>query len=287
LLSGAAVATGIIFDVREMTVHDGPGIRTTVFLKGCPLRCAWCHNPEGISFAPELMVRTQGCVSCGSCRRGCTHAECAGLGRCTRICPNGLVRRAGEELEAARLAERLLAVSELLDAGGGGYTLSGGEPLAQPAFALELMALLRPHHVAIETCGFCRAEVFECAIQAADLVMLDLKHMDPVEHARGTGVDNRLVLDNLEALIASGRRFAARIPLIPGYNDGPENLAAVAERLAPARDRVVVELMPVNPLAGSKYSLVGRPYRAFHDPERPPRLDLAPFLARGLSASVS
>jgi pyruvate formate lyase activating enzyme len=280
------MSPGIIFDVREMTVHDGPGIRTTVFLKGCPLRCAWCHNPEGLSFAPELMIRTQGCAKCGSCRRGCSHRECAGLGRCTRTCPHGLVRRAGEEVEPARLAERLLAVADLLDAGGGGYTLSGGEPLAQPAFALELMSLLRPHHVAIETSGFCSPDVFERAIRSADLVMLDLKHMDPVEHARGTGADNGLVLENLELLISSGRRFSARIPLIPGYSDTPENLAATAERLAPAKDRVTVDLLPVNPLAGAKYALVGRPYRPFFDPEQRPRVDLTPFQARGLEAAV-
>ncbi len=280
----ARTSSGLIFDVREMTVHDGPGIRTTVFFKGCPLRCAWCHNPEGISFGPELMVRTQGCSNCGSCRRGCLHAECAGLERCTRVCPNGLVRRAGEEIDAARLAERLLGVADLLDAAGGGYTLSGGEPLAQPVFAMELMKLLRPHHLAVETSGFCSAEVFERTIRTADLVMIDLKHMNPAEHARGTGRGNRPVLENLELLMASGRRFAARIPLVPGYNDGPENLLATARRLAPARDRVQVELMSYNPMAGAKYALVGRPYRPLAGPAQPRRVELTPFLAHGLFA---
>ena len=232
------------------------------------------------------MIRTQGCLNCGSCRRPCSHPECQGLERCTRNCPQGLVRRAGEEVEAAVLAERLLKVGELLDLGGGGFTLSGGEPLAQPAFALELAALLRPHHLALETSGFCRTDVFERAIEAVDLVMIDLKHMDPDLHARGTGVDNGHILENLEALIASGRRFAARVPLIPGYNDTEESLAAIAARLKPARDRVTVELLPQNPLAGAKYPLVGRSYQLFNDPERSPRKGLAAFQALGIDATV-
>ena len=124
------------------------------------------------------------------------------------------------------------------------------------------------------------------AVEAADLVMLDLKHMDASEHARGTGVDNRLVLENLELLISSGRRFVARVPLIPGYSDTPENLAATAARLAPAKGRVAVELMPFNPLAGAKYALVGRPYRPLHETGRSPRSNLAPFQALGLDASL-
>ncbi len=240
--AAASAARGTIFDVRELTVHDGPGIRTTVFFKGCPLRCAWCHNPEGMSASSQLVVRTSGCQECGLCRRQpCEHAQCEGLGRCTRVCPRGLVRRSGEVVDAEALAARLLTLGSMLDAVGGGFTLSGGEPLAQPALLFELVERLRPHHVALETSGYARPEIFDRAVAAVDLVLLDLKHMDPAEHHRGTGVGNRVILENLDRLIATGRSFVARVPLIPGYNDGPENLAAAAERLSPARDRVTVE----------------------------------------------
>lgn len=280
------MARGSIFDVRDFCVHDGPGIRTTVFFKGCPLRCAWCHNPEGISFDPELMVRTSGCLDCGLCRRGCDHEECKSLGRCIHICPGGLVGRAGEVVEAEVLARRLLGLGSMLDAVGGGYTMSGGEPLAQPDFLFDLLARLAPHHRVIETSGHARGEVFARAVDLADLVLMDLKHMDPSEHARGTGVDNRRILENLDALVASGRSFVVRVPLIPGYNDSSENLEATADRLAPARHRVRVELLPLNPLAGAKYPMVGRAYRPFFDPNLNPRRDLAAFDSRGITAAV-
>jgi pyruvate formate lyase activating enzyme len=277
---------GLVFDVREMTVHDGPGIRTTVFLKGCPLRCAWCHNPEGLSFQPEVMARSNGCVHCGLCERPCAHPECEGLGRCTRACPRGLVRRAGEWIEAEALAARLLGTADLLDDAGGGFTLSGGEPLAQPDFLFELAGLLKPHHLAIETSGYAQSGIFERAIDAFDLVMLDLKHMDAGEHLRGTGRDNAMILSNLELLVASGREFVARIPLIPGFNDSESNMRAVASRLLPARGRVRVELLPSNPLAGAKYPMLGLAYEAIHAEGAGPGIHLGPFADVGIPVRV-
>ncbi|MGA2547153.1 MAG: glycyl-radical enzyme activating protein [Rectinemataceae bacterium] len=276
--------SGTIFDLRELTVHDGPGIRSTVFFKGCPLHCAWCHNPEGISFEPELMVRKKGCRECGLCRRACGHPDCERLGRCVHCCPLGLVSASGERITAESLAERMLGVADMLDPEGGGYTISGGEPLAQPEFLFELIERLKPHHVAIETSGSAASGDFRRAMELADLMILDVKHMDGAEHRRGTGQGNETILRNLDGLVASGRHFWVRIPMIPGYNDSPANLAATAERLTPAAGRVRVELLGYNPLAGAKYPMLGRPYAPFFDESSPIRADLSPFHDRGIEA---
>jgi pyruvate formate lyase activating enzyme len=291
-------ASGRIFDLREMTVHDGPGIRCTVFFKGCPLSCAWCHNPEGISFEPELMLRTAGCRHCGRCEEPCDHPDCAelgrslgqdrtkGAGRCLHRCPAGLVSRSGEELTAEKLAARMLELADLLDGGEGGYTISGGEPLAQSEFLFELVERLKPSHVAVETSGFAAPEIFREAMRRVDLIILDLKHMDSAAHLAGTGRPNEIILRNLDELVASGAEFWARVPLIPGYNDGAANLAATAERLAPAVGRVRVELLSCNRLAGAKYRMLGREYRPFFDETAPAEADLSPFRERGIAAEL-
>jgi pyruvate formate lyase activating enzyme len=279
-------ATGRIFDLREMAVHDGPGIRSTVFLKGCPLSCAWCHNPEGISFESELMVRRRGCRECGACRRPCVHPDCAGLGRCVHRCAMGLVSLAGEEVTAEALARRMFRVADMLGQDGGGYTVSGGEPLAQPGFLFELIGRLNPHHVAVETSGFGRREEFRRMVELADLVIVDLKHMDSAEHRRGTGQGNEAILMNVGDLVASGRRFWARVPLIPGFNDSPGNLAATARLLAPAAGRIRVELLGYNRLAGAKYPMLGRVYEPFFDESAKAAVDLSPFLELGIDARL-
>jgi pyruvate formate lyase activating enzyme len=268
---------GTIFDIREFTVHDGPGMRTTVFLKGCPLRCAWCHNPEGLSFEPELMVREDACQCCGSCRRPCSHEACRPFGRCTRACPHGLLRIAGETVTAGELAARLKKQENILRANSGGITISGGEPLAQPAFLLELLGELQPIHTVIETSGHGAPEAFAHAIVRTSLILFDIKHTDARRHRELTGQDNRLILENLAVLIASGRPFIARIPLIPGVNDSPENLRTTAQLLKDAPGLQRVELLPYNPFAGAKYPLVGRIYRPGFDEKRAVRADTAAF----------
>ena len=220
---------GLIFDIKEFAVHDGGGIRTTVFFKGCPLSCAWCHNPEGLSARRELYVSEGRCTHCGLCRRSCEHSDCAELGRCLHVCPQNLVRAVGESYEAAALAEKLLRHKSLFDSTGGGVTLSGGEPLLQAEFATELLALLRGRvHTAIETSGFASSEIFRRVTDLCDFVFMDIKIADGEMHKKYTGVDNTLILENARYLKESGKPHRFRTPLIPDITDTCENLDAIA-----------------------------------------------------------
>ena len=255
------MAKGLLFDIKEFALRDGPGIRTTVFLKGCPLRCAWCHNPEGLSPHREIYRATGGCTECGACLRPCTHAECQGLGRCLHVCPRGLVRAVGAEWESDALAAHLLRGADLWQ-DGGGVTLSGGEPLLQAEFSAALLDALSSVHRAIETSGYADAETFLSVVSRCDLVLFDLKLYDAEAHRRYTGVDNALILQNAAALRRSGVPHVFRIPLIPGITDTRENLTALSSVAGDSP----VELLPYNALAPAKYGAVGRTYPDFIDP---------------------
>ena len=271
---------GTVFDVKEFAVYDGPGVRTTVFLKGCPLRCRWCHNPEGLSPKPQLMVSVAACTHCGKCRAVCPHPEhCVACGKCIPACPQGLRRMAGQEMEPEQLAEKLKksAVFE-----GGGVTFSGGEPTLQWAFVHETVKLLPQLHKAVETCGYCADSVFAQVMEDMDFILMDVKHMDPAEHKKWTGVDNGPILRHLDLLCAGDRDFIIRVPLMPGINDGRENLDRLAERLAGAKHLVRVELLPYHQTAGAKYPMAGMEYAPGFDTTREPRRDFEPFRARGI-----
>ena len=255
------MSAGIIFDIKEFTLHDGPGLRTTVFFKGCPLRCRWCHNPEGIGFQPQLLVAANGCAGCGLCRRPCGHPECRPFGRCTRICPQNLIRIAGQTVTAENLAGRLRQQAAALTRDGGGLTFSGGEPLAQPEFLLDLLRQLENVHTIVETSGYAEPADFQQIAAACTQLYVDLKLLDPDRHRRYTGVDNARILRNLTWLKNRDKPFVVRIPLIPGINDDPAHLRQIAGWLADARTLPQVDLLPFNPFTGAKYQMAQMDYR--------------------------
>lgn len=245
--------TGIIFDVKEMAVHDGPGIRTTVFFKGCPLRCIWCHNPEGLSFEPQLMYKEVRCIDCKNCQKACDHEECQPFGRCIHACPENCLEIAGREVTAKELAAELKTSAGVLGDNFGGFTFSGGEPLAQTQFLLELIEELKDYHLCIETSGFADSEIFKKVIDKLDLVIMDIKLADSNLHKKYTGVDNEQILKNFEILKNSGKPYIIRTPLIPNITDNRKNLDDIKTIIGDS----VWEKLPYNIMAGAKYKMLG------------------------------
>ena len=278
---------GTIFDIKQMAVFDGPGLRTTVFFKGCPLRCQWCHNPEGLNPYPQLMVSHHSCRRCGRCRAVCTHPDgCVNCFSCIPVCPLQLRKKAGTVYTSEELAKKLLKNKEILEMNGGGITFSGGEPTMQADFLLEVTDLLEGMHTAIETCGYCKEEVFLRVTDRLDFVMMDIKLADAEKHKKYTGVDNAPILRNLENLKRSGKPFVIRVPLIPGVNDTEENLTATAELLAGAEHLQKVELLPYHQTAGAKYEMLNKEYAPDFDTEREVNKMTSCFTDRQIPCSV-
>ncbi len=263
--------TGVVFDIKEFAVFDGPGIRTTVFMKGCPLRCQWCHNPEGLSPKPQLMVSHAACVHCGACQAVCEHESCVACGKCIPRCKLGLRKLAGQSMEAAALARKLLRGRKLMEESGGGVTFSGGEPLMQWSFVSEVIDHLDNLHTAIETSGFAPDEVFRAAMGKLSLIMMDIKLTDPAAHRHYTGVDNEPILRHARWLCEGSTPFIIRLPLIPEVNDTPAHFEAVARLLAGAKSLQRVELLPYHKTAGAKYEMAGLIYRPDFPTDRPGR----------------
>lgn len=248
--------SGIIFDIKEMAVHDGPGLRTTVFFKGCPLHCRWCHNPEGISKNPQLMFKKARCKNCGLCKIKCSHPECEPFGRCLHACPDNLLSVAGRKTDAKELAAELKKSAEPLEDDFGGFTFSGGEPLFQPDFLLELIDNLEGYHLCIETSGFADSEIFKKVIEKLDFIIMDLKLADNEAHKKYTGAGNNIILKNFEILQKSGKPHLIRTPLIPGITDTPENLAKLKAIIGSDK----WEQLPYNTMTGAKYQMLGIDY---------------------------
>ena len=277
------MTAALIFSFEEFSLHDGPGMRATVFLKGCPLRCAWCHNPEGQRFENEIIKSQAGCESCGACLK-------AGGGRLNeksvRVCPNRLLRMSGESYTPERLLERLRRLLPILNDAGGGVTFSGGEPLAHPDFLYECLAQLEGRtHRAVQTSGYCGEEPFRHVLNQTDFFLYDLKLLDPALHKRYTGADNTPILRNFRILCDSGKPFITRIPLIPGVTDTKQNLTEVARFLCDNGVKTA-ELLPYNKLAGSKYASVGRRYAPGFDETVIPQARTDIFRSFGVEPKV-
>jgi pyruvate formate lyase activating enzyme len=287
---------GLIFDIKRFALHDGPGIRTTVFLKGCQMSCLWCHNPEGQTCTRALWHSPARCIDCRSCQRSCPERAidfsserlildreaCTLCGLCVEICPTRALEISGREMSAKAIAAEVVKDRVFYDTSGGGLTLSGGDPLYQHRFAGQILRQCRSAgiHTAVETSLYASWAVVEELLPATDLFLVDVKVADPAEHARYTGVANDLVWENLEALLRQDKTVVARIPLIPGFTTTDQNLRALAARLFALDRRFEVELVNYNPYGESKYRRLGRAFLL--GPEAKPLPDAEVARLRGL-----
>jgi len=277
---------GIVFDIKKFSVHDGPGIRTTVFLKGCDLQCWWCHNPESQRTAPELLLRPNLCIGCRACVSECpqcaitwdTHRlitdreKCVCCGRCVSVCYADAREIVGREMTIDQVMAEIMRDAPFYDQSAGGVTFSGGEPLLQPDFLLGLLQACKAQGIntAVDTCGHVPTESLDRVGEYVDLFLYDLKLIDSERHRRVTGVPNTRVLANLRHLDQTGARVIVRIPIIPGINDDTDNIGQTAQfiRALPSVERV--DLLAYHQVGLDKYERLGRispmPQTAAPDP---------------------
>ena len=281
--------TGTIFSIEEFATFDGPGVRTTVFFKGCPLTCTWCHNPEGQSPAIEYRRSLAGCISCGACL---SHAKEDAQGEkhftlaSARACPKFCILASGETLEADELAARVLKNAPLLQEMQGGVTFSGGEPLTQPDFLVSVLEKLEGKlHRAIETCGYADSTTFARVLARCDYMLFDLKPMDDSVHRDFCGVSNQRILENFRTLVRSGVPFVTRVPLIPGVTDTADNVKALATLLS-SLDVRFAELLPYNRAAGAKYTALLRTYAPRFDVNADAQTHVDIFRAFGIETNI-
>ena len=265
------MSSALVFSIEEFSVFDGPGIRTSVFLMGCPLRCEWCHNPEGQEFENFILRSPNGCVECGNCLKRAMKdgKKIVFTEQSIKNCPNALLRYCANEYTPEELCAKLEKNVSILNASGGGVTFSGGEPTASPSFLLECLVMLKNKtHRAVQTSGYCSPKVFDKVLKECEYMLFDIKLVDDVLSKRYTGVSNAVILQNFRTLVLSGKDFVIRTPLIPGVTDTEDNMEAVAHLLAQNGVRYI-ELLPYNKMAGSKYRLAGKSFEPSFDESVP------------------
>ena len=267
---------GIIFNIQKFSVNDGPGIRTTVFMKGCPLRCLWCHNPESNGIKPDLLFSDKKCSLCGGCVAACPNqchsieigkhlidrTKCTACGKCVEACPVEALELAGYTTSVAEVIDEVLKDHLFYETSGGGMTLSGGEPMYQFEFALQFLKAAKAEglHTCIETCGFAKPEHYRAISEYVDIFLFDYKLTDSQLHMQYTGVDNRLILQNLRMLDNMGCNIILRCPIIPTINDTYKHFAGIAKAANSLKHIQQIHIEPYHPLGSDKMNKLGKNY---------------------------
>lgn len=286
--TGEIERKAFLFNVQKYNMYDGPGIRTLVFFKGCPLRCKWCSNPEGLVRKFQVMFKKNSCTNCGACTQVCPvgihvksektgihevlrEKDCIGCMKCKNICPNAALTIAGERKTISEILKIVEEDEAFYELSGGGVTLGGGEVTAQPEAALNLLMACKMEgiHTAIETCGYTKTETILSIAEYVDLFLFDIKHMDPVRHNELTGVNNEQILANLKELLHRRYKVKVRMPMLKGINDSKEEIDAIIQFLMPYRDEKNfqgIDLLPYHKLGVNKYNQLDMKYPIEGDP---------------------
>ncbi len=279
--------TGMVSDIKRMAVHDGDGLRTTIFLKGCPLRCAWCHNPESLSPLPQIRLVDAKCVGCRLCGEFCRAHRftggrhkidmdiCTSCGKCVTHCPHGAILHNGTLMSVEQVVAEALEDLPFYQVSGGGVTLSGGEPLMQSEFVTAVLHRLKEAGIntALDTCGFVPRSALEETVGVTDTYLYDVKALDEAVHIRCTGQSNRIILENLRWLDSRNARIEIRIPYVPGYND--DQIGPIASFLAGLDSVCLVRVLPYHSYARSKYRSLGMEYSVQARLPEPEEIDRA------------
>jgi pyruvate formate lyase activating enzyme len=287
----AGAASGIVFDIQRFSVHDGPGIRTTVFFKSCPLRCAWCSNPESQRAGPELVHARSRCIRCGTCVSVCPtgalrltasgiavdRSNCLACDECSHACPTRAMRIAGRSWSVEEILAQVSRDAIFYRHSGGGMTLSGGEPLCQPDFSVALLRRARAmgFHTAVETAGWAGPRTVRRVLGEADLILYDVKHLDPARHLAGTGRTNERIVQNARLAAETGVDMVVRVPVIPGFNDNVDDILAIG-RFTVELGLSGIHLLPYHRYGAPKYGGLGRKFR-MADASPPSRERMAAF----------